>query len=81
MGKIIKWLGESNRYKHLIGGVFIGAGSDDMYCAAYSGVGIAGALELKDKLYGGSPDAVDFVITLVGVAIGYTLRCLIISAI
>ena len=54
MKKIIKWLKRSNRGYHLIGGIVIGAGADSVYCAAYSGIGIASALELKDKLWGGN---------------------------
>ena len=57
----------------------IGAGADDLYCAAYAGIGIAGALELKDKLWGGEPDWIDFSITLAGVAIGYASRVLVLS--
>jgi len=48
MKKIIEWLGDSNRWKHLLGGVLVGAGANDIYCAAYAGIGIAGALEFKD---------------------------------
>lgn len=49
MKKVIKWLIESNMYKHLIGGVLIGAGANSLYCAAYAGIGVATALELKDR--------------------------------
>lgn len=52
MKKILKWLKLSNRWKHLIGGVCIGLGADDDYCAAYAGLGVAASLELKDKLWG-----------------------------
>ena len=72
--KIINWFKTSSRYKHLIGGMAIGVGANDWYCAAYAGVGIAAALELKDKLWGGKPDRVDFLITVVGVVIGYAAR-------
>lgn len=74
MKNIINWLKESNRSKHLIGGILIGLGADDIYCAAYAGIGVAGALELKDKLWGGEPDWIDFAITVLGVAIGQTAR-------
>ena len=50
---VIKWIKESYRYKHLIGGVLIGAGANSLYCAAYAGIGIATELELKDKMWGG----------------------------
>lgn len=75
--RVLKWLGLSNRWKHLVGGVVIGLGSDDLYCAAYAGCGVAAALELKDKLWGGEPDIIDFAITVAGVAAGYSLRVFI----
>ena len=74
---VIDWLNASNRWKHLVGGFVIGAGADDLYCAVYAGVGIAGALELKDKLWGGKPDWIDFTLTLTGVALGYGTRVLV----
>lgn len=76
---VIDWLNASNRWKHLIGGFVIGAGADDIYCAAYAGIGIAGSLELKDKLWGGEPDWIDFSITLAGVSLGYASRVLVLS--
>lgn len=74
MKKIFNWLKDSNRYKHLVGGILIGLGADDTYCAAYAGIGVAGALELKDKLHGGKWDWVDFGCTIAGVAIGRITR-------
>lgn len=35
--KVIKWLKASNRWKHLVGGLLIGLGADDWYCACYTG--------------------------------------------
>lgn len=78
MRKLFKWLKESNRYKHLLGGIAIGAFANSLYCAAYAGVGVATALELKDKLWGGKFDIVDLSLTLVGTAIGYGVRIMII---
>lgn len=75
MKNVIEWIKQSNRWKHLLGGVLVGLGSSDLYCAAYSGVGVASALELKDKLWGSTIDIVDWGITLVGVAIGFGLHC------
>lgn len=75
MKNVIEWIKQSNRWKHLLGGVLVGLGSNDLYCAAYSGVGVASALELKDKLWGSTIDLVDWSITLVGVAIGFGLHC------
>ncbi len=70
MKKIIAWISASNRYKHLIGGVAIGALSDSDYCAALCGIGVAGALEYKDKAHGGAWDWIDFALTLTGVIVG-----------
>ena len=70
----MSWLFESNRWKHLVGGVLIGIGASDAYCAAYAGIGVASALELKDKLWGGKLDIIDWLLTVGGVAIGYALR-------
>lgn len=77
MKKVIKWLKESNRYKHLIGGVLIGAGANSLYCAAYAGIGVAIALELKDRMWGGKADIIDWGLTVGGVAIGFGVRTLV----
>lgn len=74
MKKIIAWLKESHRLNHLGGGVIIGFLSDDNYCAALAGGGVAGALELKDKLWGGKWDWIDFGLTIAGVAVGRLIR-------
>lgn len=78
MRKLFTWLKESNRYKHLLGGIAIGAFANSLYCAAYAGIGVATALELKDKLWGGKFDIVDLSLTLAGTAIGYGVRIMII---
>lgn len=77
MKKIIEWLLASNRLKHIVGGVLIGVGANDWYCAEYAGIGVAGAMELKDYLWGGKPDWIDFSLTVLGVNIGYGLRTLV----
>ena len=74
MKNIWDWLNDSNRLKHLGLGVVYGLGADDCYCAVYGGFGVAGALEFKDYQWGGKPDWIDFVLTLVGTMIGYSLR-------
>lgn len=74
---VIKWIKESNRWKHLAGGVAIGLGAEDVYCAAYAGVGVAAAMELKDRQWGGQWDWIDFGLTVAGVAVGYGIRCII----
>ncbi len=75
--KLKNWLSQSNRWKHLLGGFIIGLGANDIYCALYAGTGVAGALELKDKLRGGLWDWIDFGLTVIGAAAGYGSRALI----
>lgn len=74
MKRIIEWLKSSNRWKHVAGGIVIGLGADDNYCAAYAGIGVAAALELKDKLWGGKWDWIDFGLTVVGVVAGRLIK-------
>ena len=38
--KVIEWFSKSNRWKHFVGGVLIGLGADDWYCACYTGAGV-----------------------------------------
>lgn len=77
MKKIIDWLKDSHRWLHLLIGLLIGFGAMSVYCAAYAGIGVAITSELKDKLWGGLWDWIDFVLTIVGVAIGYVIHGLI----
>lgn len=76
MKKLIKWLKDSDRYKHLIGGVLIGFvpchWCDGVYASAVAGL----CLEFKDKEHGGSWDWIDTAMTIAGGAIGATLRLL-----
>lgn len=74
MKKIISWLKESHRLAHIGGGVIIGLLSDDNYCASLAGIGVASALELKDKLHGCKWDWVDLSLTLGGVFVGRLIR-------
>ena len=48
MKKIWQWLKDSKRLKHLLLGVGVGLGADDLYCAEYVGIGVASSLEFKD---------------------------------
>lgn len=48
MKKLIEWLGMSNRWKHLVGGLIIGIFAFGWFTAMYAGVLTAGALEYKD---------------------------------
>ena len=77
MKKIIDWFKESDRWKHLLGGILIGLFANGWYCALYAGTLVAGALELKDFLWEGEPSWVDAIVTVAGSAIGYGLHCLI----
>lgn len=74
MEKIINWFKESNRYKHFLGGIGIGILSSSVYCAALCGIGVASALEFKDKSWGGKFDWIDWGLTVAGTAIGYAIR-------
>ena len=76
MKKILEWLKDSHRWLHLLIGLLIGFGATSIYCAAYAGVGVAVTSELKDKLWGGLWDWVDFGLTIAGVAIGYAIHAI-----
>ena len=77
MKKVIQWFKDSNRSQHLGLGILCGALANDWYCTIYGAVGTAGALELKDYLWGGKPDVIDFALTVVGFSIGFSIRCLV----
>ena len=69
---IINWFHESHRWQHLSGGILIGLLSlGCWYAAMLAGVGIASALEFKDKSWGGKWDWTDWVITIAGAAGGF----------
>lgn len=77
MKKVIAWLKESHRWQHLVGGLAIGLAFDSNYCAALAGIGIASSLELKDKLWGGKWDWIDWALTLSGVIVGRLIRIIL----
>lgn len=66
MNKIISFLRQSNRYKHLIGGFIVGFCAISPSCALYSAAVAASCLELKDKLRGCSWDWIDWLLTVIG---------------
>lgn len=66
MNKILSFLKESNRYKHLIGGFLVGLCALSAFPAIYSAIVAASCLELKDKLHGGKWDWIDWTITVLG---------------
>ena len=77
MKKVIAWLKESHRWQYLVGGFAIGLASDSNYCAALAGIGIASSLELKDKLWGGKWDWIDWALILSGVIVGRLIRIIL----
>lgn len=77
MKKIIAWLKESHRWQHVVGGLAIGLLSDSNYCAALSGLVVASSLELKDKLWGGKWDWIDWALTVGSVSVGRLIRVLV----
>ena len=66
MKKLINWWKASNRWKHLLFAVPLGA-----VCGAPFTTGVGLGMEVKDHLYGGKADFVDFALTAVGGAIGH----------
>ena len=66
MNKIISFLKEDSRYKHLIGGLLVGLFALNPWTAIYSAVVVATCLELKDKLKGYYWDWIEWLITIVG---------------
>lgn len=77
MKKVINWLKTSSRWKHVVGGIAIGAGANDWYCALYAGCGVAAALELKDRLWGGKWDWMDLGLTVGGAIVGHLIRSVV----
>ena len=55
----------------------IGLVSNSAYCCALCGGGVASALELKDKLWGGQWDWIDWWLTIAGSAVGYSIRLVV----
>jgi hypothetical protein len=64
--KIADWWKASNRWKHFLFAIPLGA-----VCGAPFTTGVGLGMEVKDHLYGGKADFVDFLLTAVGGAIGH----------
>lgn len=64
--KVLQWWKDSNRWKHLLFAIPLGA-----VCGAPFTTGVGLGMEVKDHLYGGRADFVDFLLTAVGGAIGH----------
>lgn len=77
MGNLIEWLKAGGRWKLLFGGFIIGLGANDFYCALYTGIGVGGAIELKEKLRGGLWDWMDFLLMAGGAFLGHSLRWMV----
>lgn len=69
----MKWLIESNRWKHLIGGAILG-----LLLTFLCALGCGGGMEFKDKQWGGQWDWLDLLATCIGGLIGQSLQLLII---
>ena len=63
---IVNWWKASNRWKHFLFAIPIGA-----VCGAPFTTGVGLGMEVKDHLYGGKADFVDFLLTAVGGLIGH----------
>lgn len=72
MKKLIDWWKASNRWKHFLFAIPLGA-----VCGAPFTTGVGLGMEVKDHLYGGKADFVDFALTAVGGAIGHGAMLLI----
>lgn len=66
MKKLINWWKASNRWKHFLFAIPLGA-----VCGAHFTTGVGLGMEIKDHLYGGKVDFVDFALTAVGGFIGH----------
>lgn len=64
--KIGDWWKASNRWKHFLFAIPLGA-----VCGAHFTTGVGLGMEVKDHLYGGKADFVDFALTAVGGVIGH----------
>lgn len=66
--KVLQWWKASNRWKHFLFAIPLGA-----VCGAPFTTGVGLGMGIKDHLYGGKADFVDFALTAVGGAIGHGL--------
>lgn len=64
--KVLQWWKASNRWKHFLLAIPLGA-----VCGAHFTTGVGLGMEIKDHLYGGKADFVDFALTAVGGLIGH----------
>ncbi|WAX08112.1 hypothetical protein BK745P1_00021 [Bacteroides phage BK745P1] len=64
--KVLQWWKASNRWKHFLFAIPLGA-----VCGAPFTTGVGLGMEVKDHLYGGKADFVDFHLTAFGGVIGH----------
>lgn len=64
--RVLQWWKASNRWKHFLYAIPLGA-----VCGAPFATGVGLGMEIKDHLYGGRADFVDFALTAVGGVIGH----------
>lgn len=64
--KVLRWWKASNRWKHFLFAIPLGA-----VCGAPFATGVSLGMEIKDHLYGGKADFVDFHLTAFGGVIGH----------
>lgn len=64
--KVLQWWKASNRWKHFLFAIPLGA-----VCGAPFTTGVGLGMEIRDHLYGGLADFVDFLLTAVGGVIGH----------
>ena len=76
MEKVIDFLKESNRWKHLLAGILLGFLASTIYCAMLTGTATGAALAFKDKSYSEKFDWIDLACTFVGALIGFFARLL-----
>lgn len=69
----MKWILESNRWKHLIGGFVLG-----LFLTFLCALGCGGGMEFKDWQWGGKWDWLDFAATILGGLVGQALQLWII---
>ena len=74
----LAWLRESNRSRHLAGGILIGIFAGSWWCTLYAGTLTAAAMEYKDKAHGGRWDWTDLALTVLGAVLGQALAGMVI---
>jgi hypothetical protein len=77
MKKFINWMKESNRYKHLLGGLVIGFLPLHWWAGMYAALAAGLSMEFKDKAHGGKWDWIDCGMTVLGGVVGGLLTLLL----